>query len=111
MRCEAGSENTQQTSKRTSNLVVLLALAFVFAVQIACAGGPRWVAGSSYFNSSVKGQPIVWANGQVSYYTDLGALSAKVSQTQANAMVATACECIEQRKYRRSFDSVGRQSG
>ncbi len=90
MLSEPGSEDTRQTSKRTSNLLVLLALAFVFAVQIAFAGGPRWVAGSSYFNSSVKGQPIVWANGQVSYYTDLGALSAKVSQTQANAMLATA---------------------
>ena len=73
-----------------SKVLVLLSLLVVFAVQIAHAGGPRWVAGSSYFDSSVKGQPIVWANGQITYYTDLGNLSAQVSQTQANAMVAEA---------------------
>lgn len=56
----------------------------------AHAGGPRWIAGSSYFNSSAEGQAVVWSNGQVSYYTDLGALSANVSQAQANTMVATA---------------------
>ncbi len=56
----------------------------------AHAGGPRWVAGSSYFNPSVLGQPIVWKNGVVNYYTDLGDLSPTVTQTQANAMVAAA---------------------
>jgi hypothetical protein len=56
----------------------------------ALAGGPRWVAGSSYFNPAARGQPIVWANGQVGYYTDQGALSATVNNAQANAMVASA---------------------
>ena len=32
----------------------------------------------------------MWAGGQVTYYTDLGNLSADVNQAQANAMVATA---------------------
>ena len=59
-------------------------------MPIARAGGPRWVAGSSYFNTSAKGHPVVWANGQVTYYTDLGNLSATINQTQANSMVATA---------------------
>ena len=90
MRRATGSEDTRQTSNRTAGLTVLLVLILIFAAQIAHAGGPRWVAGSSYFNSSVKGQPIVWANGQVTYYTDLGNLSAQVTQAQANAMVATA---------------------
>lgn len=67
-------------------LVVLLAA----AVPVARAGGPRWVAGSSYFDTTAKGKPIVWANGQVTYFTDLGALSPQVSQAQANTMVATA---------------------
>jgi len=49
----------------------------VFALaQLAFAGGPRWVAGSSYFNSSVKGQPVHWKNGTISYYVDQSALSA-----------------------------------
>lgn len=72
------------------SLIALLGWLFLCAAQSACGGGPRWVAGSSYFNASTKGQPIVWSNGQVSYYTDLGALSTQVNQEQANAMVATA---------------------
>lgn len=56
----------------------------------AFAGGPRWVAGSSYFDPSAKGQPVVWLNGQILYFTDLGNLSAQVSQSQANSMVAAA---------------------
>jgi hypothetical protein len=60
------------------------------ATTPALAGGPRWVAGSSYFNPSAKGQPIVWANGQISYYLDQGVLSATVNNPQANAMVASA---------------------
>ncbi len=56
------------------------------------AGGPRWVAGSGYFAPSVLGQPIVWRNGVVTYYTDLGDLSPTVTQAQANAMVAAAAE-------------------
>ncbi|MGB6609157.1 MAG: IPT/TIG domain-containing protein [Acidobacteriaceae bacterium] len=90
MRPATGSDDTRQTSDRTSNRLVLLALVLIFAAPRAHAGGPRWVAGSGYFNSSAKGQPIVWANGQVTYYTDLGNLSAQVTQAQANTMVATA---------------------
>lgn len=64
------------------------ALALLVAGHAALAGGPRYVAGSSYF--SAAGQPIVWANGQVTYFTDLSDLSSAVSNTQANAMVAQA---------------------
>jgi hypothetical protein len=70
--------------------MILLMLILLVAGQVARAGGPRWVAGSSYFDPSVKGKPIVWANGQVSYFTDLGSLSTQVTQAQANGMVATA---------------------
>lgn len=56
----------------------------------AYAGGPRYVAGTAYFNSSAVGKPIVWANGQVDYYTDLGDLSASVNQSQVDAMVKSA---------------------
>ena len=54
------------------------------------AGGPRHVAGLGYFSPGVEGQPIVWANGQVTYFTDLSDLSAEVSNSQANAMLAEA---------------------
>jgi hypothetical protein len=90
MRGVFGAEDSQESAYPASNCFVLLILILVVAVPIANAGGPRWVAGSSYFNPSAKGQPIVWANGQVTYFTDLGALSSKVTQAQANAMVATA---------------------
>jgi IPT/TIG domain len=90
MRRAARSKDSQQTSNRTSVLPFLLALILIFAVEVAHAGGPRWVAGSSYFNPSVKGQQVVWANGQVTYYTDLGNLSSQVTQAQANTMVAAA---------------------
>jgi hypothetical protein len=75
---------------RTVGLLLALALLMAFCARTALAGGPRWVAGSSYFSATALGQPVVWAGGQVTYYTDQGALSAKVTQSQANAMVATA---------------------
>lgn len=71
-------------------LLIALTLLLFCAGQEAHASGPRWVAGSSYFNPSVMGSPIVWAGGQVTYYTDLNALSPQVTQAQANKMVAAA---------------------
>jgi hypothetical protein len=64
--------------------VLLLALAPAFA------GGPKYVAGASYFNPSAMGQPVHWANGQVNYYVDQGALSSTVTNQQATAMVDAA---------------------
>jgi hypothetical protein len=55
------------SSRKLPTLAVVLAL-----TPIAFAGGPRWIAGSSDFNSSVKGQPVHWKNGSVSYYLDQG---------------------------------------
>ena len=69
--------------------IVLFALLVAFAAA-AYAGGPRYVAGTSYFAPSTTGQPIVWANGQVKYFTDLGNLSASENQSQANALIAAA---------------------
>lgn len=89
MRCAPDRLGRGTRSRDLSNLIILLLIPLV-GVQTALAGGPRWVAGSSYFASAAKGQPIVWSNGQVTYFTDLGALSTQVSQAQANAMVATA---------------------
>ena len=56
----------------------------------ARAGGPKYIAGTSYFNSSVLGQPLHWAGGKVSYYVDQGPLSSTVSNQQATAMVDAA---------------------
>ena len=57
----------------------------------AVAGGPKFVAGTSFFNPGVPGQPLHWANGQLNYYVDQGPLNASVANQQARAMVdATA---------------------
>ncbi|HEX4065902.1 MAG TPA: IPT/TIG domain-containing protein [Acidobacteriaceae bacterium] len=66
-----------------------MVLAFLAGAP-AWAGGPRWVAGPGYFDPAAKGLPVVWAGGQVVYFTDQGDLSAGVNQAQANAMVAEA---------------------
>jgi hypothetical protein len=58
--------------------------------QPACAGGPRYIAGHTYFNSAVLGQPVLWAGGQVNYYVDQGPLNSSVSNQQATAMVDAA---------------------
>lgn len=71
-------------SRRAALLLLTLAPAAGFA------GGPKYVAGVSYFNSSVLGQPIRWANGKVDYYVDQGPLNASVSNQQATAMVDAA---------------------
>jgi hypothetical protein len=57
---------------------------------IAWAGGPKYIAGTSYFDPAVAGQPLRWANGQAGYYVDQGPLSATVSNAQATAMVDAA---------------------
>lgn len=80
-------------AERCARIAAALIAAGLVAVLVsaeAYAGGPRWVAGSSYFSPSMMGQPVVWANGQLTYYTDQSALSAQVTQKQANTMVATA---------------------
>jgi hypothetical protein len=67
----------------------VLAMVFLFAA-IASAGGPEYVAGSSYFNSPTMGQPITWSQGHVNYYTDQGNLSPILPNAAANALVANS---------------------
>lgn len=62
----------------------------IFSVPQALAGGPRFVAGPSYFNPAVMGQPIHWAQGQVNYFVDQGSLSPTLNQQKAKAMVDAA---------------------
>lgn len=71
--------------KRILLLVSLLGLTSI-AVY---AGGPAFVAGSGY-NPGVEGQPLVWANASVEYFTDQGDLSPILNNAQANAFITTA---------------------
>jgi IPT/TIG domain len=67
----------------------LLALLLTF-MQLGQAGGPRYIAGISYFNQGTAGTPLTWAQGAVNYYTDQGSLSSTVSGPQGDALVADA---------------------
>jgi len=56
----------------------------------ARAGGPKYVAGTSYFETNMAGQPLTWPLGQITYYTDQGDLSPILPNSAANALVADA---------------------
>ncbi|HEY1901416.1 MAG TPA: IPT/TIG domain-containing protein [Terracidiphilus sp.] len=66
------------------------AAALVLASAVAHAGGPKYVAGVSFFNPATLGQPVHWLGGQVNYYVDQGELNASVTNQQATAMVDAA---------------------
>ena len=66
-----------------------LALIGLLNPLLALAGGPKYVAGISFFNPGVKGQPVRWTNGRVVYFVDRGTLGS-LSNTQAVAMTDAA---------------------
>jgi len=73
---------------RSSHLAAL-GLA-ICACAPALAGGPKYVAGTSFFNPAVEGQLIHWAGGAVNYYVDRGPLNSAIPNQQATAMVDAA---------------------
>jgi len=70
-------------------LAVGVSIVFFFAL-LSRAGGPSYVAGTSYFDVTATGQPLVWPQGQITYYTDQGDLSPILPNASANAFVADA---------------------
>jgi len=68
-----------------NNLIIV-----TMSVLVARAGGPRDVAGSTYFVPGSMGQPVTWAQGQVNYYTDQGDLSPILPNAAANSFIASA---------------------
>jgi hypothetical protein len=77
-------------SRRIALASVFAALFAAFSAQPASAGGPKYIAGATYFNSAVLGQPVHWSGGQVKYYVDQGPLNSAISNQQATAMVDAA---------------------
>ena len=73
---------------RRSFICVVLLLLLVPPALIA--GGPKWVAGTSYFDPAVVGQPVRWANGIVNYYLDQGPLNSQINNQQTATMVDSA---------------------
>lgn len=75
--------------RRPLSFVLLLAVLETTALP-AFAGGPKYVAGVSYFNSGTAGTPLTWTQGQINYYTDQGNLSPILPGTSADSFVAAA---------------------
>src|SRR6266849_6265779 len=74
----------------TLALLVLSIIFFFVLLQMAHAGGPKYVAGVSYFDPATKGLPLTWTQGSVVYYTDQGDLSQILLGPAADAFVADA---------------------
>ena len=90
-----GPEVTVKTSMASTIRSFLLRLACCAAVVlisalICRAGGPKNVAGTSYFDPSVTGQPLIWPQGTITYFTDQGDLSPILPNASANSFVASA---------------------
>ena len=92
-------QNEQDARSFFFRLATALAIVVLFAV-LARAGGPEYVAGSSYFNSSTMGQPLTWSLGQVNYYTDQGDLSPILPNNSANVLVAERLQPMDFRLHR-----------
>ena len=67
-----------------------LLLFTLFVCSSAVAGGPLYVAGTSYFQSGLAGTPVTWSGGRILYYTDQGDLSSQLPNAQADQLVADA---------------------
>jgi hypothetical protein len=72
-----------------SRLAVACGIILFFAM-LSQAGGPQYVAGTSYFDPAVAGTPLVWPQGQIIYFTDQGDLSPILPNASANSLVADA---------------------
>ncbi|HUB29031.1 MAG TPA: IPT/TIG domain-containing protein [Terracidiphilus sp.] len=70
--------------------IVVAAVALLDVPGTSPAGGPKYVAGASFFDPAVMGEPVRWPGGAVQYFVDQGPLSDAVSNQQATAMVDAA---------------------
>lgn len=70
--------------------IVFVVLLLMVLSDVAHGGGPRYVAGTSYFDAGTKGMPLTWDQGSVSYYTDQNDLSVLLPHASADAFVADA---------------------
>jgi hypothetical protein len=65
------------------------AMIFLLA-EASRAGGPKNIAGTTYFDPTSMGQALVWPQGLITYYTDQGDLSPILLNGAANRFVANA---------------------
>ena len=79
-----------RNARATQRKLCFMILIAVAIVPLAHAGGPKYVAGASYFNSGTLGTPLTWSGGTVTYYTDQGNLSPIYPGPSADALVASS---------------------
>ena len=51
--------------------ILAVAILLICSAIASRAGGPAFIAGSGYA-PGVEGNPLIWANGTVQYFTDQG---------------------------------------
>ena len=91
MREEVIMKTRVASTPRLFLLRLALASAVVLAFTLSSrAGGPKSIAGPSYFDPSVTGNPLIWPSGALTYYTDQGDLSPLLPNASANSLVASA---------------------
>src|SRR5947209_17335823 len=77
----------------TRSFLLRLALALgivLFFAMGSRAGGPKCVAGTSFFDPSMAGVSLFWPQAVIPYYTDQGDLSPILPNSSANSLVADA---------------------
>src|ERR1035441_3802827 len=83
--------NCMATTARSFLLRLALTVALVVLFVVGSrAGGPKCVAGTTYFDPTTNGQPLLWPQGVITYYTDQGDLSPLLPNASANGFVAGA---------------------
>ena len=92
--CGGNSIPTANSRVATSFKIVLkvlrMGVILIFLASAALAGGPKYVAGTTFFNSGTAGTPSTWSQGTVKYFTDQGNLSPILPGPTADAFVADA---------------------
>lgn len=84
-------KNCMACTTRPFLLRLAIAAGIVLLGVLMCrAGGPKHVAGTSYFDPGVTGRALTWPQGIITYYTDQGNLSPLLSNSSANSFVAGA---------------------
>lgn len=86
---------TMKTSVAFTTRFFLLRLALVWSIVLlgtvfVRAGGPKYVAGTDYFDPTATEQPLTWPQGSITYFTDQGDLSPILPNASANSFVAGA---------------------
>jgi hypothetical protein len=74
----------------SATIHIFLTLVLSFLPPLAHAGGPKYIAGTTYFNPGTGGTPLRWSQGSVNYFTDRGNLSPILPGANADSFVADA---------------------